>query len=96
MQIITEKHAVGSPDLVVEIGSPGTRRRDETIKLHVYETYGVAEYWIADPVREAVRVYRRAGETFASAVELRAQSGETLTTPLLPGLEIPLSRVFAA
>jgi hypothetical protein len=47
----------------------------------------------ADPDINAVRVYRRAADSFARVVELSADADDTLTTPLLPGLEIQLSRV---
>src|SRR5262245_22711992 len=40
-QVLTEKNVQGAPDLVVEIGSPSTRRRDETIKRRLYERFGV-------------------------------------------------------
>ena len=39
----------GSPDLVIEIISPGTSRRDRTEKLDLYAKHGVPEYWIVDP-----------------------------------------------
>jgi Uma2 family endonuclease len=43
----------GVPELMVEIGSPSTRRRDETIKRHLYERTGVTEYWVLDPELES-------------------------------------------
>ena len=42
--VLTPLHAKGVPELVVEIGSPATRKRDETIKRRLYERAGVAEY----------------------------------------------------
>ena len=92
--VITEKYAQGIPELVVEIASPSTRRRDEGIKRHLYERAGVTEYWIVDPEVDRVRVNRRDGDTFGRAVELAREHSETLTTPLLPGLEMPLVRIF--
>ena len=89
------QHVKGAPDLVIEIGSPGTRQRDETIKRRRYEQFGVAEYWVVDPEIDVLRVYRREGDAFARPVELSREAGDVLTTPLLPGLETPLSRVLA-
>jgi len=92
--VLTRVHVSGSPDLVIEIGSPGTRKRDETIKRRLYERSGVREYWIVDPELDVIRVYRREGDTFARAIELSLEADDVLTTPLLPGLERPLRAVF--
>jgi Uma2 family endonuclease len=81
---------------VIEIGSPGTRKRDETLKRRLYERTGVTEYWIVDPELDAIRVYRRSGDRFERATELLAEAEDVLASPLLPGLDIPLRRVFAS
>jgi Uma2 family endonuclease len=92
--ILTSKHVRGAPELVVEIGSPGTRHRDETIKRRLYEQFGVSEYWMVDPEIDVVRVYRRTGEGFGRANEFCREAGDVLTTNLLPGLQLPLDRIF--
>jgi len=92
--VMTSQHLKGAPELVVEIGSPGTRARDETIKRRLYERAGVSEYWCVDPELDVVRVYRRDGDRFARPVELSREAGDVLSTPLLPGLSLPLERVF--
>ena len=92
--ILKSANVQGTPELVVEIGSPSTRKRDETVKRELYERAGVSEFWFVDPERDTVRVYRRDGERFARPVELSADAGDVLTTTLLPGLELPLSEVF--
>jgi len=92
--VLTSKHVSGAPDLVIEIGSPGTRARDETKKRALYERAGVTEYWFVDPEIDVVRIYRRSGETFARPMELSRETGDVLTTPLLPGLALPLARLF--
>jgi Uma2 family endonuclease len=92
--VLTPQNVQGAPDLVIEIGSPGTRKRDETIKRRLYERFGVSEYWVVDPELDVVRVYRREGEGFGRAVELSREAGDVLATPLLPGLEMALARIF--
>ena len=86
----------GAPDLVVEIESPSPRRRDETIKRRLYERAGVLEYWFVDPEVDSVRVYQRAGDRFAKPIEFTKEARDLLTTPLLPGLELPLAEIFKA
>lgn len=93
-ELLAGQHVTGAPDLVIEIASPGTRQRDETIKRRRYEKFGVAEYWIVDLEIDVIRIYRRHGDTFARPIELSPETRDVLTTPLLPGLEIPLARVF--
>jgi Uma2 family endonuclease len=92
--LLAGQHVTGTPDLVVEIASPGTRKRDETIKRRLYERSGVTEYWVIDPDIDLIRIYRRAGDRFARAVELSREADEVLTTDLLPGLEIRLADVL--
>ena len=93
-EIVVPQHLRGAPELLVEIGSRGTRKRDETIKRQLYERMGVSEYWFVDPEIDVVRVYRREGDRFARPVELSREAGDVLTTPLLSGLTLPLSRIF--
>jgi Uma2 family endonuclease len=93
--VLVPEHVRGVPDLVVEIASKGTRKRDETIKRALYERTGVSEYWIVDPKSEVVRVHRKGAAGFEPPVELRRNAGDTLTTVLLPSLEIPLDQIFS-
>lgn len=93
-KILTKKNVRGAPELVIEIASPRTRRRDETLKRRLYERMDVTEYWVVDPEIDAVRIYCRSARGFARALELSREADDVLTTPLLPGLEMPLARIF--
>lgn len=55
--IIEERAVAGPPDLVVEILSPGTAKRDRTMKLESYARFGVPEYWIVDAANMTVEQY---------------------------------------
>jgi Uma2 family endonuclease len=93
--IVVEKYVHGAPDLAIEILSPSTRRRDERLKLEQYDRFGVREYWMVDTDRKAARIYRREGGRLTLAADLSVAARDVLGTPLLPGLEIPLSKIFA-
>ncbi len=54
---LTKQYLDGAPDLVVEVLSPSTRKKDMTIKTSKYANAGVREYWIVDPKKETVVVY---------------------------------------
>jgi len=92
--ILTKQNVRGAPDLVLEVGSPSTRKRDETIKRRLYERFGVSEYWVIDPELDTIKVYRRVEERFVRIAELSLENGDVLTRPLLVGLEMPLSKIF--
>jgi Uma2 family endonuclease len=94
-EALTEKNVQGVPNLVVEILSKGTRKRDETIKRRLYERSGVDEYWVVDPGAASIRVCRLAGGRLADAVELHTSDGDRLETPLLPACVVTLSEIFA-
>ena len=95
-RVVNDKHATAAPDLVVEILSPGTRRRDKGRKRAVYDREGAREYWIVDPEAESITALRRpspdAGLT--DVITATAAAGDSLESPLLPGLTIPLRDVF--
>lgn len=54
----------GIPDLVVEVLSPSTKRRDRTRKADIYARHGAREYWLVDPDDESVEIRRQEGGRF--------------------------------
>ena len=60
---LDEKGCHGAPDWIIEIVSPSSKPRDYMTKLFKYRTAGVREYWIVDPTKELVMVYRFEKET---------------------------------
>lgn len=55
--IVEERGIVGPPDLVVEIISPNSAKRDRTMKKQSYARFGVPEYWIVDPSNLTIEQY---------------------------------------
>ena len=85
------------PDLVVEVLSPSTRRYDLGPKRSKYESAGVSELWLVDPKADRVTVLRGGPTEDAHGFEqtLDLATGDTLTSPLFPGLSIGLADLFA-
>jgi Uma2 family endonuclease len=76
------------PDLVVEVRSPSTWRYDVGRKRELYECHGVTELWLADTAARTMLVYRRSPAASVFDVALELAAGETLESPLLPGLSL--------
>ena len=94
VDILTEKNVQGPPALVIEIASPGTRKRDEGIKLRLFDRGGVQEDRLVDPESNRVRVWRRQPNgSFTRVADLSHE--DQLTTALMPQLTIPLMQLFA-
>jgi Uma2 family endonuclease len=89
---LTHENIQGAPDLVIEVLSPYTEKRDRTVKLKAYTKYGVVEYLMANQEQEALEVWRRKGKKLVYHALL--DKIQTFTTPLLPALEIPLKKIF--
>lgn len=67
--IIEEHGVVGPPDLVIEILSPNSAKRDRVMKKESYARFAVPEYWIVDPAHLTVEQYVlvRPGEPYQLA-----------------------------
>lgn len=54
---LNDRGCVGTPDWIIEIVSPDSRRMDYFTKLFKYRTAGVREYWIVNPMKNLILVY---------------------------------------
>ena len=90
--IITHANIQGAPDLLIEILSPSTGRRDRTIKLDLYARHGVGEYWLADPDAQTVTVMLLKDDEYETVGNYGM--GDTLTSPTLEGFSVSLDRIF--
>ena len=90
--VAAETRVTGVPDIVVEILS-SDRNRDLVRKRRLYAEAGVLEYWIWDLEEGTVTALELQDDgTYGTRAVL--SSGDILTTPLLPGLAIPLADIF--
>ncbi len=90
-EIVSRSRVEAPPDIAIEILSTD-RSRDLVRKRQIYAEAGILEYWPIDPRDDTVtQLELRDGEYVERAV---LGSDDTLTTPLLPGLSIPLADIF--
>lgn len=87
-------HLLGAPDLAIEVLSAGAdnEKRDREVKLKLYSSHGVLEYWIADWRSQQMQIYRRENGILKLTVTLFVS--DVLTSPLLPEFSCPLSQIF--
>lgn len=81
----------GPPDLVVEILSPSTARRDRTVKLAWYRRYGVRECWLVDPMAETIEIVDLQSMTPARLFD----GQEPIRSYTLPQWTVTSQRIFA-
>ncbi len=90
---IEHKRLVGAPDLVIEILSPSTAKRDKTAKFALYEKYGSREYWIVDPEYNNVEVWRRGANGFERQGVYGAD--DTFASAALDGKTVEVAPIFS-
>ncbi len=83
---------IGTPDLVVEVASPGTATHDRREKYDAYANSGVPEYWIADPMAHTVEVFLLEAGTYYSQGVFRGKA--ILPSKVLPGFDVPVELFF--
>jgi len=80
-------HVTMPPHVAVEILSPGQSLLEMTAKAGIYLDFGVESVWLVDPARRTIEVFE--------AGERRTLEGEdTLSSPSVPGLSVPVSALF--
>jgi len=89
---LDDKGCKGAPDMVVEIISPSTARKDRIIKFNKYQQAGVREYWIVDPDTKGVQVCILENGRY---VTYMYADTDTAPVTVLPGCNISLPDVFA-
>lgn len=84
----------GAPDLIVEITSPSTARKDRVEKFNLYEKYGVKEYWIIEPDLKIVNVFVLQENNRYGRPEIYTEE-DTVKVSIFDDLSIGLKDVFS-
>ena len=89
---LDEKGCNGSPDLIVEILSPGNSKKEMGIKFDMYEENGVKEYWIVEPTEKAIFIYSLQNEKFIGLKPLTED--DKMKSILFPDLIFDIKDIF--
>ncbi|HEY3915449.1 MAG TPA: Uma2 family endonuclease [Verrucomicrobiae bacterium] len=91
LHILQRRAVFGAPDLVVEMISPSSVRRDRYEKMSLYARFGVKEYWIGDPANRSLEILTLTGDRYV--LHCSAEEKGKLTSLVLTGLEFDLSEL---
>jgi Uma2 family endonuclease len=95
LEKLDDRGCLGSPDLIIEILSPGNSSKEMKAKKQLYEECGVREYLIFDPERETVFQFHLTKNDVYSPATIYV-SDETVTSVVFPELQMDLQEVFQA
>ena len=94
---LKRNYCLGAPDMVIEILSPQTARKDLSVKFSLYQRHGVKEYWIVDPYSHSVQIYTLSEAGVYGPMKLyETDERQTimLFSTLLEGFEAELNEIF--
>jgi Uma2 family endonuclease len=88
-------HLTAAPELIIEVLSQGkeNERRDRELKLKLYSTRGVQEYWLVDWRLEKIEIYHRQNASLRLIKTLNID--DIITSELLPDFTLEVKRIFA-
>ena len=93
---IDNKGCVGSPDLIVEILSPSTKKKDIEDKFELYEYNGVKEYWIVSVEDETILVFDLDDTGNYQFRKIYGDTESDIHSKTIEGFSFKLERLFSA
>lgn len=94
--LLSDRGAEGAPDLVIEVLSPSTARRDRKDKREIYTHHGVRELWLVHPELETIEVFDLTSQPDQPISVLENGTHEAISTGILPGFVGKLEDIFRA
>ena len=96
LEKLDDAGCVGAPDLIIEILSDSTAKKDYNEKFNLYEENEVKEYWIVNPATHNIEVFSLMDGSFVSLGLFNEKEGvKTVQGHLFPELQIELKTIFS-
>lgn len=90
LEIVGAKAILGAPDLIIEVLSPSTKRRDLGRKKAMYERFGVPEYWVTSIDRRTITLFVLQNRRY----EELTQGKDGPRSIVLPDLDLRWNDIF--
>lgn len=89
---LDDRGAIGAPDLIIEILSPGNSKKEMDIKFDLYEENGVLEYWMVNPMEKTIYIYIMENGRYIGLKPLTEDG--TLQSVTFPKLKFKVKKIF--
>ena len=91
--ILDQRGCIGSPDLIVEILSPGNSKLELKQKFDLYESREVKEYWIIQPEHQTITIYTWVNGTYLPSRLFT--TGDVIESQVVKGFKLDLEEFFS-
>ena len=91
--ILDQRGCIGSPDLIVEILSPGNSKLELKQKFDLYESREVKEYWIIQPEHQTMTIYTWVNGTYLPSRLFT--TGDVIESQVVKGFKLDLEEFFS-
>ena len=91
--ILDQRGCIGSPDLIVEILSPGNSKLELKQKFDLYESREVKEYWIIQPEHQTITIYTWVNGTYLPSRLFT--TGDVIESKVVKGFKLDLEEFFS-
>jgi Uma2 family endonuclease len=91
---LDSKGCIGAPDLIVEVLSSSSLKKDWNYKFNLYEAAGVREYWIVDPIAKVVNAFLLQPDSNYNLGTVY-ECNQKAPVHIFEGLEIDLKKLFS-
>jgi Uma2 family endonuclease len=93
---LDDKGCVGSPDLMIEILSPSTKKKDLEDKYELYEFNGVREYWVVSVNDETITIFDLNEQGKYQLRKIYADEESIIFSKTVEGFSVKMERIFSA
>lgn len=93
LEKLDDRGCLGAPDLIVEVLSPSTMKKDYYEKFNLYQENGVKEYWLVNPEGKSLQIFHLENDEYLEFDTLE-EKDEIITSKLFPDLKFPMTSVF--